>query len=79
MIYEYVRDKHGHRKGVVCALGRKDIGWSLCCKRDKFDKDFGLMIAQARAVRSRIKKKNIPRVILPYLEKMEGRAKKYYK
>jgi len=79
MIYEYVRDGHGHRLGVVCALGRKDIGWSLCNKKDRFNKDFGLMIAQARAVHSRIKKEDIPRKIIPILEKMEKRAKKYYK
>ena len=79
MIYEYVRDRNGHPLGVVCALGKKDIGWSLCNKKDRFNKDFGLKIASARAVRSRIKRKDIPRRIIPILEKMEERAKRYYK
>ena len=79
MIYEYVRDRNGHPLGVVVALGKKDVGWSLCNKKDKFDKEFGLMIAKGRAIKTKTKHKFIPKTVLPYIHKMEDRAKRYFK
>lgn len=81
MIYEYVRDRNGHPLGVVCALGKKDIGWSLCNRRmgDKFNKELGLKIAQGRAITSYVKDKKVPQTITPILEKMKERAKRYFK
>ena len=56
MIYEFLKDRHGHRKGVVCAIGRGQIGWSLCNERgyngekgDRFDTKRALEIAEGRA------------------------------
>ena len=49
MIYEYMKDKYGHRKGVVCATSKIGIGWSLCNKKDRFNRDFALKIAEGRA------------------------------
>jgi hypothetical protein len=79
MIYEYVRDRNGHPLGVVVALGKKEVGWSLCNKKDRFDRDFALKIASGRAMHSNIKRNKIPKKILPTLDKMEDRAKRYYK
>jgi len=79
MIFEYVRNKYGHRLGIVCAIEKKDIGWSLCQKQDEFNKDFGLMIAKGRAIKSKINDKKIPRSIYPLVLKMRERAKRYYK
>jgi hypothetical protein len=52
VIFEYVKDKHGHRRGVVCAVGKNELGWSLCNEKagDKFDKVFALRIAIGRAL-----------------------------
>lgn len=62
-LVEYVKDKHGHRRGVMVAWkihdtdDRGDIipkfyfGWSLCHKRlDKFNRDTGLFLARGRAL-----------------------------
>ena len=50
MIYSYVRDKDRRKIGVVVAVAKNALGWSLCHKGlDKFDKEFGLKIAVGRA------------------------------
>lgn len=53
-IIEYVRKKDGNLKGVL--IGYKDevtnniqTGWSLCSKRDVFNKEKGKLIAMGRA------------------------------
>jgi hypothetical protein len=88
MIYEYVKDKHGHLKGVVCATSNIGIGWSLCRKEDKFDKDFGIRIAEGRAKKiEKISEEiedsfiniEVPPSITDQFDKMVERAEKYYK
>ena len=32
MLYQYVRDKRGHKIGVVIAVGSGQVGWALCKK-----------------------------------------------
>jgi len=56
MIYEFLKDRHGHRKGVVCAIGNGKVGWSLCNEKgygteegDKFNKKLALEMAEGRA------------------------------
>lgn len=53
MIAEYIRDKNGNKRGLVVALKRDDghigIGWSLCNKKDEFDRDRAWFIAVGRA------------------------------
>jgi hypothetical protein len=53
MLKQFIRDDMGQRIGVVVAITNHDggynIGWSVCNKKDKFDNEFGTMIAIARA------------------------------
>tara|TARA_Y100000310_G_C20341092_1_gene649847 strand:- start:412 stop:660 length:249 start_codon:yes stop_codon:yes gene_type:complete len=81
MIYEYVRGGHGRKRGIVCALGKKDIGWSLCNKKlgDVFDKELGLRIAQGRALKIYPNGNGVPPSVMPVFKKMKIRAKKYFK
>ena len=48
-LVQYVRNGKNHRIGVVVAVGKNQIGWSLCNKTDDFDKQRGLSIAIGRA------------------------------
>ena len=87
MIYEYMKDKYGHRKGVVCATSKIGIGWSLCNKKDRFNRDFALKIAEGRARKyEKIVQEvdedgyeiKVPDSIYPLFEKMVDRAERYY-
>jgi hypothetical protein len=81
-IYEYVKDKHGHLRGVMYATSRKNIGWSFCNskKGDKFDKELGIEIASGRAKkRNAYRDAAIPNFAKSALKKMKNRAKKYFK
>lgn len=52
-IYTYIRDKKNQKRGIVLAAqnkGRVSIGYSICCKEDKWDKDLGISIALGRAL-----------------------------
>lgn len=54
MITQYIRDGKGHKRGVLAAdinsnTGDVTIGWSLCNKKDEFDKVRGKSIAIGRA------------------------------
>lgn len=53
-IHQYLTGEHGQRVGVLIAVAEKDddfvsVGWSLCSKRDRFDRVRGLEIAEGRA------------------------------
>lgn len=51
MIFEYVKNKKGVKVGVLVAVDADNIGWSKCnIKKDKFDKNLGLRIAEGRAL-----------------------------
>lgn len=45
-----LRKTKSNIKGVVVAIGYGQIGWSLCDKRDIFNKERGIKIAIERAV-----------------------------
>ena len=78
MIYSYVRDKDRCRIGVVVALNRETLGWSLCHKGlDKFDRDLGLKIAVGRAEKGSYV--SIPACVKPTISKVQERAKRYFK
>ena len=81
MIYEYVRGGYRRKRGIVCALGKKDIGWSLCNKKvgDVFDKELGLRIAQGRALKIVPDGNAVPPSVKSTFDKMKIRAKKYFK
>ena len=74
--FEYYREEDQIR-GVVLALDKNLIGWSLCNKLDTFDKDLAIKIAYGRAITgSNIP---IPHRIRPLYIKISERALKYYK
>lgn len=80
VLVRYVRDnkKNGSLKGVI--VGTKDgVGWSLCCKKDRFNKDLGLSIAIDRATVGTGVKVQIPAEISSHLMSMEDRRKRYFK
>lgn len=76
-IYSWVRNSKGHKVGVVLASGRSQIGWSLCCKKDKFDKQKALELALVRATEN--SKEEVPHTIKTSYEKMVKRSKAYFK
>jgi len=45
----YLVNVPGKRIGVIVATEEGVLGWSLCCKRDVFDKKLGIHIALNRA------------------------------
>jgi hypothetical protein len=53
-IFEYIKDSKGHLIGVLLALKAADdsavaVSWSICNRRDRFDKARGVGIAMTRA------------------------------
>ena len=57
MIEEYIRDGSRRKRGLLVAYKFKNldtvfIGWSLCNKKDKFDPDRAVEIANGRALKS---------------------------
>ena len=77
MIYQFVKDKHGHRKGVVVALDKGKVGWSLCNPRDRFDKGIALDIALGRATKRRCQL--VPPSVDKVVASMEKRSVRYFK
>jgi len=53
MLIKYIREKADKGKGkpigVIVALDKNKIGWSLCSKKDSWSKDLGIKIAKGRA------------------------------
>lgn len=55
MIIKYLREKKSSEKGkgkpvgVIVALSKYKIGFSLCNKKDKWDKEFGVASAKYNA------------------------------
>lgn len=94
MIWQYVRDRKNRKVGVVVAYRTDNnimLGWSLCNKKDKFDKIIALNKASQRArqigdfqkVGDRIwsynMEDNVPRSITNTFINLSQRAKRYYK
>jgi len=87
-IYSYVRNHKRQKVGIVVALVDKSIdeskvfiGYSKCnSKLEQFDKERGLEIAYERAITSSERDNFLPPIsIIPDIEKMIERAKKYFK
>ena len=79
---KYIRKSKTNRnkKGVLIAFLYMDemrIGWSLCNKRDKFNKELGLHIARNRAKRT--VHINIPPSIKKEMNLFVKRATSYFK
>ena len=88
MITEYIRNSRGEKRGVVVAIGKNDssgrayvrIGWSLCNKKDIFDKERGMSIACGRAIKSKTNEFciGIPHTAINPIGKMVERAIRYF-
>lgn len=69
--------------GMVVATGRNQVGWSLCCPRDKFNKERAKEIAINRAdfygTDKQCLMENVPFSILDEIRKMYDRSERYYK
>lgn len=48
MLISYVRKESGQKRGVIVSTRKGWVGFSLCCPKDKFDKDRGKEIAIGR-------------------------------
>jgi hypothetical protein len=80
-IIQYVRNKKGQRIGAIVATKSEsgfNVGYSLCNKKDRFNKEMGLRIAFGRAEFEQISPE-IPREIAKMLPEFIERCKKYYR
>jgi len=48
-IVQYIRDGRNRRIGAVVAIDAERVGWSVCNKKDVFDKNRAVQIATGRA------------------------------
>lgn len=83
MLIEYIRDDYRNKIGVVVALDKNKVGWSVCKvangqQLDRFNKEFGLKVAIGRA-----EKQSTATIPSQYayeaVQKMYERAERYYK
>lgn len=77
MLIQYVRGKRRRPVGVVVALDKNKIGWSLCSKLDKWDKKTGIRLAIGRAFLNPITAQ-VPQTIQRVYFTMIDRASKYF-
>ena len=81
-----VQIESGKKIGVVVSIDKDVLGWSLCNKKDKFDKDRGLSIALGRAalasemsLAERIAYyEQVPQSLMYEFKEMEERSRKYF-
>lgn len=91
-VIDYKMDNHygtriietgGDPIGVIVAIDKNKVGWSLCSPRDKFNKERGKMVAQRRAeaygTDSQKVFENAPYSIILDIQKMYERSQKYFK
>ena len=80
MLIRYIRRGKNRKKGVLVAVpidNKVKFGWSLCHRRDKFDKNLGKKIAIDRALCDR--KIKMPQSIRNDMNMFVIRATRYYK
>ncbi len=78
-LIQYVRESDGAPVGAVVALGKNQVGWSRKHRLDSWDRQKALKIARGRAVVGTGPEVQIPHDVLPLLNKMEDRSRKYFK
>lgn len=83
-VIQYVRNKDNTPQGVIVALKKGNgfnIGYSLCNKKDKFDKSLALKIAIGRAQSDfeSEKVRMVPQKIKNIVPSFLARCRKYYK
>ncbi len=83
IIKRYVRNKKNRKIGVVIAIpiNKKEtkyrIGWSLCSKKDIFDKEVGESLAVGRAVTGNGSR--IPHTVVPVYDLVDKKVTKMLK
>lgn len=79
----YLKEIGGNPVGIIVAIDRNQIGWSLCNKKDQFNKHMGRKIAVNRAdfygTNKTLLLKEVPDSIKEEIIKMYDRSEKYYK
>jgi len=76
-LIQYVRKPDGSPIGAVVAVGKNQVGWSRKHRLDRWDREKALMIARNRAVTG--SQVPVPHDVLPILNGMETRSKRYFK
>ena len=79
-LLEYTHIRNNPKKsinGAIVAIGRNQVGWSLCAPQDKFNKEKALMIATARAGAGSTA--HIPHTIKGVYDRMLTRSERYFK
>ena len=76
MLVKYVRDNKRRPIGVVVATGKYKVGWSLCDKKDKWNKKVGVALAAGRASLPKI---TPAQTVSKAVEAMKARAVEFYK
>lgn len=79
-VIQYIRDKNNNPRGVLVAVKHENgfrIGYSLCNKKDRFNKNMALKIALGRA--NAMSDGPIPHPVDRMLEEFTNRCKRYYK
>jgi hypothetical protein len=71
---------HGRRYGVIVATGPGQIGWSKCAIKtgDKFDLNYGIQYALARAANPKIDDAKLPDDFIKHIEVMKEDSKKHF-
>lgn len=80
MLIKYIRRGKNRKKGVLVAVpvdNKVKFGWSLCHRKNRFNKDFGKKIAIERALCDRQVK--LPDSIKDSMNMFVSRATRYYK
>jgi hypothetical protein len=81
-IVKYIRDNHNHIVGAVVAVGKEQVGWSLCRKEDRIynryaDRTNAIEIATKRAFNPSMEM--VPRSVWKHYENMIERSRRYFK
>ena len=72
--------KSGRNKvGVVIAIDKNKVGWSLCNKTDKFDMNVAEILATARAKTGVSRSFDVPNSVRKTYNAMVNRSNRYYK
>jgi len=88
VIVKYKRNSRGEPVGVVVAIGRYALGWSLCNSWDVFNKKLGLSMALGRAITAgelgpvaadEYYVRNLPQSLRELFSDVHDRAKYYFK
>lgn len=79
---KYVRNRMEHPIGVVVAVDSNKIGWSMCHKEDRWNKQLGRTIAINRAWEGLSLEDNLkkaPACMQEEIKAMYVRAEKYFR